>query len=152
MLITDVDGVMTDGGMYFNSDGKEMKRFHSKDGFAVSLCREKGIEYGIISAGHDLELILARARVLNIEHVYVGKTKKINILEQWLEKFDLKPEEVAYIGDDISDIDVIKAVGYSACPADASRQVREIVDIVLVKNGGQGCVREFVEDNLLPAF
>jgi YrbI family 3-deoxy-D-manno-octulosonate 8-phosphate phosphatase len=149
MLITDVDGVMTDGGMYFSSTGEEMKRFSVKDGMAVGLCCQYGIEYGIISAGHSLPLVAARAKVLKVEHVYVGYTPKIEILNEWLQKLNLKAEEVAYIGDDVKDMEVMQAVGLSACPADAVKQVVNIADVVLSKNGGHGCVREFVEEYLI---
>ena len=149
LLITDVDGVMTDGGMYFTSDGAEMKRFSARDGYAVKLCREAGIEYGIISSGHSLDLVMARAKVLDIQQVYVGYEPKTEVLKQWLENLDLKAEEVAYIGDDLSDIDVIDLVGYSACPADACKAIMDKADVVLSRNGGHGCIREFVEEHLL---
>lgn len=149
MLITDIDGVMTDGGMYFSSTGEEMKRFSVKDGMAVGMCRDAGIDFGFISAGHSLALVEARAKVLQVKHVYVGYTPKIEILQEWMAKLNLKAEEIAYIGDDLKDIPVMQAVGISACPADAVKQVVEIADVVLSKNGGHGCVREFVEDYLL---
>ena len=149
MHITDVDGVMTDGGMYFSSTGEEMKRFSARDGMAVGICRDHGIEYGIISAGHSLKLVEARAKVLKVEHVYVGYTPKIQILNEWMIKFNLKAEEIAYIGDDLTDIEVMNTVGLSACPADAAKKAKENADIVLSKNGGYGCIREFVEDYLV---
>jgi YrbI family 3-deoxy-D-manno-octulosonate 8-phosphate phosphatase len=149
MLITDVDGVMTDGGMYFSSTGEEMKRFSVKDGISVGLCRDAGIDFGFISAGHSLALVEARAKVLKVNHVYVGYTPKIEILNQWLEKLNLKAKEVAYIGDDLKDIRVLKAVWFSSCPSDALKQVIAFSDFVLTKNGGHGCVREFVEEVLL---
>ena len=149
LLITDVDGVMTDGGMYFSSNGDEMKRFNSKDGMAVAICRDHGIEYGIISAGHHPGLVEARAAVLNIKHVSVSKRPKMEILNEWLDVMNLKAEEVAYIGDDLTDIEIMKAVGLSACPADAAKQVKAIANIILQTNGGYGCVREFVEEHLV---
>lgn len=149
MLITDVDGVMTDGGMYFTSNGDEMKRFNSKDGMAVAICAENNIDYGIISAGHDPKLVQARANVLNINHVYVGKKPKLDVLKDWLEHMLFGIDEVAYIGDDLTDVAIMKAVGLSACPADAVMAVKNISDIVLTKAGGQGCIREFVEQHLL---
>lgn len=151
MLITDVDGVMTDGGMYFSSAGEEMKRFSARDGFAVGICKENGIEYGILSAGHSYSLVKTRADVLKIKHIYVGYTPKIEILEEWMKKLNLMPEEIAYIGDDLTDIGVIERVGLSACPADAVQKVKDIADLVLTKNGGHGCIREFVEEHLIPA-
>ncbi|MCT4624548.1 MAG: HAD-IIIA family hydrolase, partial [Schleiferiaceae bacterium] len=145
LLITDVDGVMTDGGMYFSSTGEEMKRFSARDGMSVGLCRQNGIEYGIISAGHSLPLVAARAKVLKVDLVYVGYTPKTEILKEWLQKLQLKAEEVAYIGDDLKDIEIMQMVGLSACPADAAKQVQAIADVVLTKNGGHGCIREFTE-------
>ena len=91
----------------------------------------------------------ARAKVLKVNHVYVGYTPKLEILNQWLKNLNLKAEEVAYIGDDLKDIPVMEAVGLSACPADAVKKVIAIADVVLSKNGGHGCVREFVEEVLL---
>lgn len=152
ILITDVDGVMTDGGMFFTSSGEEIKRFSARDGMAVSICRDHGIDYGIISAGHSPELVKARAKVLKIEQVYVGYTPKIEVLNKWLQELKLTAEQVAYIGDDITDLEVLKFVGLSACPADAVKAVKDTVDIVLEKNGGHGCIREFVEEHLLSPY
>ena len=149
LLITDVDGVMTDGGMYFSSTGEEMKRFSAKDGFAVGICKENGIEYGIISAGHSPELVQARANVLNIEHVFVGYKPKLDVLKEWLITMHLEADEVAYIGDDLTDIEIMNFVGFTACPADAVDLVKSVVDVVLTKNGGHGCIREFVEEHLV---
>lgn len=149
LLITDVDGVMTDGGMYFSSTGEEMKRFSARDGMAVGICREHNIEYGIISAGHSAALVEARAKVLKINLVYVGYTPKIEILKKWLKELNLSTEQVAYIGDDITDIKIMEVVGLSACPSDAAKKAKEAADIVLKNNGGNGCVREFVEEILL---
>lgn len=150
LLITDVDGVMTDGGMYFSSTGEEMKRFSAKDGFAVGICKQNGIEYGIISAGHSPALVQARAKVLNIEHVFVGYRPKLEVLKEWLVTMKLEADQVAYIGDDITDLEIMDFVGYTACPADAIKEVKAVVDVVLEKNGGHGCIREFVEEHLLP--
>lgn len=150
LLITDVDGVMTDGGMYFTSNGDEMKRFNAKDGMAINMCREHGIESGIISHGHHAGIVESRASVLCIEKVYVGKEPKVEILNKWISEMGINIDQVAYIGDDLNDIPVMKMVGISACPADASKAVKMISDIVLETNGGQGCIREFVEEHLLP--
>lgn len=149
MLICDVDGVMTDGGMYIASNSSEMKRFNSKDGMAVAICRKAGIDFGIISAGHDPALVQARAKQLKIEHVSVSKRPKLEVLKEWLEALALKPEEIAYIGDDLTDLEVMQYVGFGACPADAAKQVKAIADLILEKNGGAGCVRELVDEYLV---
>ena len=149
MLICDVDGVMTDGGMYIASDGSEMKRFNCRDGMAVAICRKSGIEFGIISAGHDPALVQARANQLKIKHVSVSKRPKIEVLKEWLEALDLKPEQIAYIGDDLTDMEVMQYVALGACPADAAKQVKAIADLILEKNGGAGCVRELVDEYLV---
>ena len=149
ILICDVDGVMTDGGMYIASDGSEMKRFNSKDGMAVAMCRDAGVDFGIISAGHDPGLVMARAKQLKLKHVSVSKRPKIDVLNEWLAAMKLDASEVAYIGDDLTDIEVMKTVGMSACPADAAKQVKAIAQIVLTKDGGAGCVRELVEEHIL---
>jgi len=149
LLITDVDGVMTDGGMYFTSNGDEMKRFNAKDGVAINMCREHGIESGIISHGHHAGIVEARATVLGIQRVYVGKEPKVDVLSKWVKEMGLNMTQVAYIGDDLNDIPVMEMVGISACPADASGAVKKISDVVLKTNGGHGCIREFVEVHLI---
>lgn len=149
LLVTDVDGVMTDGGMYFTSNGDEMKRFNAKDGVAINMCRDRGIESGIISHGHHAGIVETRASVLGITRVYVGKEPKIDVLSNWVDAMGINMNQVAYIGDDLNDIPVMQAVGVSACPSDGSKAVKRIADIVLETNGGHGCIREFVEEYLL---
>ncbi len=145
LLVLDVDGVLTDGGVYVSAKGEAFKKFNSKDGMGIMLCHLQGIIPAILSAGRSPQIVQQRADMLHIKKVYVGQKPKLDVLKSWLEDLDITPEEVAYIGDDIPDIPCLEYVGLSACPADGANQVKPIVDIILTKNGGDGCVRELVE-------
>ncbi len=144
----DVDGTLTDGGMYYTESGEEFKRFDTKDGRGVIELQKQGVEVGLLSSGFKTKIIEGRAQTLSIKRFYVGTDPKINILEQWCAEIDIDLKEVAYIGDDINDRDIINAVGFTACPADAMPAIKNIVDVVLTNNGGYGCVREFIEEHL----
>jgi 3-deoxy-D-manno-octulosonate 8-phosphate phosphatase (KDO 8-P phosphatase) len=146
LVILDVDGTMTDGGMYFTENGDQMKKYNTKDGMAIKREVRDGMQFGIISHGHKMKMVEDRAELLDIKHVYVGQDSKTEVLAQWCAELNLKPEEVAFVGDDINDLDIMKAVGLSACPADAVNAVKSIADIILSKGGGAGCVREFLDD------
>lgn len=149
LLILDVDGVMTDAGMYFTENGDQIKKYNAKDGMAIRALDKFGIQVGIISSGFKLEVVKARADLLKIEHLYVGRDPKMEILTNWCEKLGISFDEVGIIGDDINDLEVMKNVGFSASPADAVPVVKEHVDLVLQKKGGEGCVREFIDYYLL---
>jgi 3-deoxy-D-manno-octulosonate 8-phosphate phosphatase (KDO 8-P phosphatase) len=145
MLVTDVDGVMTDGGMYYSDSGFELKKYNAKDGLAMMRLEKNGIRTGMLSHGFNRPLIRNRAEMLSVSFSYTGQEKKAVIIEQWAEKAGVALEEIAYIGDDVNDLDVMHKVGFTAAPADASRGVRKEVDVVLTKKGGEGCVRELAE-------
>ena len=146
LLILDVDGVLTDGGMYYTEGGDEFKRFNTKDGFALqTLAKVYDMEVGIISSGHNINLIQRRASLLKIKHVYVGKDDKLEVLKEWCEKLNITLAEVAYIGDDLNDLECMKAVGIAACPSDAVSKIQQISQIILTRKGGDACVREFIE-------
>jgi len=147
-LALDVDGVMTDGGMYYTESGEEIKRFDTKDGRGIIELQKNGVQVGLISSGFKSEIINGRAKTLSIKKVYVGMDAKLDIMKKWCEELSLKLDEVAYIGDDVNDRDIINVVGFSACPADGMPVIKEIVDVVLTRNGGQGCIREFIEEHL----
>ncbi len=147
LLILDVDGVLTDGGMYYSESGDEFKKFNTKDGIAIRAL-SKHIPIGIISNGINKNLIQRRADLLGIEYVYVGADKKIDILNGWCYRLQIKLTDVAYIGDDVNDMECMKSVGISACPADAVAKIKAISKIQLSKNGGDACVREFIETYL----
>jgi YrbI family 3-deoxy-D-manno-octulosonate 8-phosphate phosphatase len=149
LLILDVDGVMTDAGMFFTENGDQFKKYNAKDGMAIKALEKFGIQTGIISSAHKIKMVKVRAEMLNIKNLYVGSEPKIDILLDWCEKLNIKLSEVAIIGDDINDLAVMKAVGFSVCPADAVLRVKETVDLVLHTKGGKGCVREFIDFYLL---
>lgn len=146
LLILDVDGVLTDGGMYYLEDGSEFKKFNTKDGLAIRrIIKEYRLPVGIISNGSKDKLIESRAQTLYIERVYVGHGDKLSILEDWCKELQIDLSEVAYIGDDVNDLACMSKVGYAACPADAVDKIKEVAHIILKRNGGQACVREFIE-------
>jgi YrbI family 3-deoxy-D-manno-octulosonate 8-phosphate phosphatase len=148
LLILDVDGVLTDGGMYYTELGDDFKKFNTKDGMGIKKLINRGVQVGIISASFIDKLVKRRAQTLGIEKIYVGKESKINILNKWLKEMNIKLSEVAYIGDDINDAEIMEKIGLSACPNDASYKIKAIADIILNRKGGEGCVREFIETYL----
>jgi len=150
MVIFDIDGVMSDGGMYYTEHGDHFKKFNVKDGLAIKKLAKEGYELGIISAGLNLKLIETRAKILDIPHVHSGPDSKIEVFTKWCSELNILPSEVAYIGDDLTDLDMIRAVGLSACPANAVDQVKSEANIVLSRNGGDACVREFIQEYLRP--
>jgi len=149
LLILDVDGVMTDAGMYFTESGDQFKKYNAKDGMAIRALDQFGVQAGIISSGFKLNMVKDRAEMLKIKHIYVGRDPKMDILLDWCEKLKISLEEVAIIGDDINDLAVMRSVGFSACPSDAVLKIKETVDLVLHTKGGQACVREFIDFHLL---
>ena len=146
LVILDVDGTMTDGGMYFTENGDQMKKYNTKDGMAIKRMVKDGMHFGIISHGHKQKVVEDRANLLDIKHIYVGQEKKTEVLARWCVDLNIEPAEVAFVGDDVNDIAIMETVGVSACPADAVRAVKLISKIVLSKNGGAGCVREFLDE------
>lgn len=145
LLILDVDGVMTDGGMYFTESGEQIKKFNTKDGMAIIHLTKSDFQVAIISSGFKEEPVTTRAEMLGIQHCYVGREPKIHILSGICEKIGISLKEVAIIGDDINDLEVMRNVGLSFCPNDAVDVVKQQVDVVLTKNGGGGCVRELID-------
>lgn len=149
MLVLDVDGVLTDGGMYVSEKGDQMKRYNTHDGLALlELSKSKKLELGIISSGFTEHMVQDRAALLGIERVYVGREPKLSILEQWCKEMNISLKEVAFIGDDRNDSAVMKAVGLAVCPASAVASIKSISDIVLSRKGGAACVREFIDNYL----
>ena len=144
LILLDVDGTLTDGGVYHGNDGNEIKKFNVKDGFAVVNARKIGIEFGIVTGGRG-KLLEYRAKKLKIKYLFSENDRKEQILTEIMSQTGLKSEEIAYMGDDLNDINIIKKVGLSAAPADAISEVLEIVDFVSEKKGGNGAVREFIE-------
>lgn len=149
LLILDVDGVMTDGGMYFTEKGDQIKKYNTKDGMAILHLTKNEFQVGIISSGFSDNMVKKRAEMLGIQNCYVGRDEKIEILSNYCKELSIQLENVAIIGDDINDLEIIKNVGFSACPADAMDVVKTNVDVILNKKGGEGCVREFIDSYLL---
>lgn len=145
MLVLDVDGVMTDGGMYYTDSGLEMKKYNTKDGLAMMRLERHGIKVGMLSHGFNRALIKGRAEMLGISLYYTGQEKKKVVLQQWIDKTGIPLSDIAYLGDDINDLEVMRTVGFSAAPHDAVPAVRKEVTHVLSTDGGRGCVRELAE-------
>ncbi len=150
LIIMDVDGVLTDGGMYYTESGDQIKKYNTKDGMAIKKSLALGYQFGIISHSSVSEMVKNRAETLGILHVYVGNEPKMTILKKWCEELKLSLSEVAMIGDDVNDMEVMNAVGLRLCPVDAVQPIKVVSDIVLQSKGGKGVVREFVDNYLLP--
>ena len=144
LVLLDVDGTLTDGGIYRGNNGEELKRFNVKDGYAIVNAQKLGIEFGIIT-GRKSELVEIRSNELKIKYLYQGISEKTVILEEIMQKTGLKKEEIAYMGDDLNDILIMKQSGLTGAPKDAADEVIQIADFVSEKNGGSGAMREFVE-------
>jgi 3-deoxy-D-manno-octulosonate 8-phosphate phosphatase (KDO 8-P phosphatase) len=144
MILLDVDGVLTDGGLYYTAEGHEFKRFHAHDGYGIARGREAGILFGIIS-GRTTPIVDARAKVLHIEDVIQGADDKVAALRTIQDKYGFRDEEFAYIGDDLFDIGLLRTVGISGAPANAFPAVKKEVDVVTTMQGGKGAVREFID-------
>ncbi len=146
LFLTDVDGTLTDAGMYYGLNGEEFKKFNTHDGKAFELLRLKGIKTGIITS-EDTQIVKNRAKKLKVDYLYQGVEHKgkLEIAEQICKKYGFLLEEVAYIGDDINCKELLESVGLCACPNNSQDQIKTIPNIIqLSKNGGYGAVREFV--------
>jgi 3-deoxy-D-manno-octulosonate 8-phosphate phosphatase (KDO 8-P phosphatase) len=146
LLVMDVDGVLTEGGMYYTEKGDEFKRFHTRDGMAIKRLTKTGMQVAFLSSGINSNLVASRAKLLGVQRSYTGLDPKLGILEAWLNEVSVTWEQVGYIGDDVNDIEVMKLAGFTACPADATEKVKAIADVTLTRKGGDGCVRELIEE------
>jgi len=144
LILSDVDGVMTDGTVWLLPDGGEAKAFHIRDGLGIVLAHQAGLRTGIIS-GRRSEIVERRARELGMAVVRQGIADKGEALRALLESEGLTPQEVAYMGDDLNDLPVMTEVGLSAAPADAPFEVKAQAHMVMENRGGHGCLREFIE-------
>jgi YrbI family 3-deoxy-D-manno-octulosonate 8-phosphate phosphatase len=146
ILLTDCDGVLTDGSVYYSARGEEMKRFSIRDGMGVERLRTMAhVGIGIVTGERYSPPLQRRAEKLGITELYFDSRQKRAVLDGIMERLDLLPHEVAYIGDDANDLAAIQLVGLSACPADALPMVRDVVDYVCQCKGGHGALREFAE-------
>lgn len=147
LFLTDVDGTLTDGGMYYGEDGDEQKKFNTRDGMGFQLLREHGIKTGIITS-EDTCIVKNRAKKLKVDYLRQGKRDggKLQAAKEICEEMDISLQEVAYIGDDINCIELLSNTGVAACPADACEEVKSMRNIHIMNcKGGEGCVREFVD-------
>jgi 3-deoxy-D-manno-octulosonate 8-phosphate phosphatase (KDO 8-P phosphatase) len=144
LLLTDVDGVLTDGSVILLPDGGEAKSFNIRDGLGIVLARQAGLRTGLIS-GRSSEVVARRAAELRMDVILQGVTDKRAALDEILERERLQPSEVAYVGDDLNDLTVMQTVGLSAAPADAALEVRQQAFLVTEARGGHGCLRELIE-------
>ncbi|MEL5896007.1 HAD-IIIA family hydrolase [Bacteroides sp. GD17] len=144
LILTDIDGVWTDGGMYYDQTGNEWKKFHTYDSAGVLFAHRLNIPVGIIT-GEDTAIVRRRADKLKVDYCYLGVKDKVSCVQKICEERSMKLEEVAYIGDDLNDIALLKRVGLSATPSSAPDYVKRFVNIITNKRGGEGAFREFVE-------
>ena len=144
LFATDVDGVLTDAGMYYSESGEELKKFNTRDGMGIKLLQRAGIVTAIVTQERT-KLVARRGEKLMIPEVHQGVMDKLALVREMVERLGLSMEEVAYIGDDVNDVATLKAVGFSATPADGMPQAAAVVDYVCEKKGGEGAVREIIE-------
>ena len=144
LLVLDVDGVMTDGGLWFDGSGQLIKRFDVRDGLGLRLLQQAGLQIALLSGGQG-GATEVRARQLGIEHCLVGIKDKVPALERLQRSLDVTPAETVFVGDDLNDLAVRPVVGLLLAPADACAPVRRGADLVLRRRGGHGAVRELAE-------
>jgi 3-deoxy-D-manno-octulosonate 8-phosphate phosphatase (KDO 8-P phosphatase) len=147
LVVTDVDGVLTDGGVYYSERGEELKRFNVRDGMGVELLRAKGIRTAFLSREESAS-VKARARKLRLEHTWLGVADKRAHLDVVLRETQLTTAELAYVGDDVNDLGIIEAIGlegFTAAPSDAAPSIARAVHHRLAARGGQGAFREFAD-------
>jgi len=144
LIVLDVDGTMTDSRITYSENGDEIKSFNVKDGLAIASWRKLGKQVAIIT-GRSSKIVERRAKELRIEHFYQGIEDKKKVLDTLLEKLNIKMENVAAIGDDLNDLQMLKSVKVSFVPRDASAYVDRIATVILTKKGGNGAVREMIE-------
>lgn len=151
LFLCDIDGTLTDGGMYYSEKGDELKKFNTRDGVAFAMLREAGIKTGVITS-EDTQIAIRRAKKLSIDFLCQGRRDggKLAAAQEICRQTGIPMAEVAYIGDDINCVPLLEAAGIRACPADAQPAVKRIPGIhVMQRKGGDACVREFVEKNIL---
>jgi 3-deoxy-D-manno-octulosonate 8-phosphate phosphatase (KDO 8-P phosphatase) len=144
VVLTDVDGVLTDGGMYYAENGDTMKKFHSRDGMGISLLRKNYISTVIVTK-EKTKFVKKWAKKMNVDKLYDGIIKKEDIIDTVCSQFNVKPNQLAYIGDDVNDVGLLKLVGLSITPSDGVSSVRKICDYVCDTEGGNGVFREVAD-------
>lgn len=148
LVLTDIDGVWTDAGMYYDNTGNELKKFNTADSAGLIFLRHLNIPIGIIT-GEDTKIVERRAAKLNIDLLYQGIKDKVAVAETICNELGISLEDVAYIGDDLGDYQLLKKVGVAGAPHNASDYIKDVAQIVTSKSGGDGAFREFVETILI---
>ena len=144
LFASDVDGVLTDAGMYYSESGEELKKFNTRDGMGIKLLQRAGIITALVTQERT-KLVARRAEKLTIPEVHQGVMDKLALIRDMADRLGLSMDDVAYIGDDVNDVAALEAVGFSATPADGMPQAAAVVDYICTKKGGEGAVREIIE-------
>lgn len=144
LVITDVDGVLTDGGMYYSDKGDIMKKFHARDGMGVTLLKKQKIPTIIITK-EKTKIVKIWSKKMSISHLYDGIQDKSSLLKKISQKYNIQPKNIAFIGDDINDLELLKKVGLSVTPNDAILDNKKISDYICKNNGGHGAFRELAD-------
>lgn len=147
LVLTDIDGVWTDAGMYYDQTGNEWKKFSTSDSAGVLFCKHLSIPVGIIT-GEDTAIVQRRAEKLKIDYLFQGIQDKLSVATELCKDLNIDLSEVAYIGDDLGDVALLKSVGFSAAPANAPEYIRNMVHFTTQKSGGDGAFRAFIEEIL----
>lgn len=151
LILTDIDGVWTDGGMYYDGTNIEIKKFHTYDSAGVLFAHYHGIPVGILT-GENTEIVKRRAEKLKIDYLYLGVKDKVSVANEICKTLHIDLKDVAYIGDDINDMKLLQHVGWAGVPASSPDYVRALSTVKLSKKGGEGVFREFVETILTAEF
>ena len=146
-FVFDVDGVLTNGGLYIFPDGKFVRKMNAKDGFALKLALKMGFNIAIITGGREKN-IKERLEKLGINNIFLNAHNKLPILNKYLSENNLDPKKSLYMGDDIPDLKAMNVVGLACCPKDAVYEIKKISDYISNINGGEGCVRDIIEQVL----
>jgi len=150
LFLCDVDGTLTDGGMYYGEDGNELKKFNTRDGMGLQLLQRQGVKVGIITS-ENTRIVENRARKLGLDYLRQSARDggKLQAAREICEEMGITLQQVAYVGDDVNCAALLEAVGWAACPADACQQVMDIKNIhILNRRGGDACVREWIDEIL----
>ncbi|MGY6562983.1 MAG: KdsC family phosphatase [Luteibaculaceae bacterium] len=147
VLIFDIDGVLTNGDVQVNEEGELLRTLNAKDGYAIQYAAKMGLTLAIIS-GSRAEKVADNLKRLGFDPIYLQSSDKLSVMKSFLKEYNFTPEQAAYMGDDIPDIRALQHVGISSCPNDAVPEVRSICNYISHKKGGEGCVRDLIEQTL----
>lgn len=144
LIITDIDGVWTDGGMYYDQTSVEFKKFNTSDSAGILFCKCLGIKTAIIT-GENTKIVERRSKKLGVDYLFQGVTDKLSVARKLTEELGIRLFDVAYIGDDLYDLELLRSVGFSGCPSNSPNYIKSEVHFITQKCGGEGAFREFVE-------